>query len=304
MARSTGVYDHQFIHGKEARESLKDVITNLSPKSTPLYSGLGRSTALQSIHSWNSDAYAATSAQNNFPDGGEYDFADLTAPTRYTNVVQSFAQPIKVSWVTNASSTVGGKPYDRMKAKALVEWKKKVEWHLINGSLLSMASSTGAQLKGAINFIDSGNVDSYASLTTLTEAIFEAAMQLIYDDVDVDVAEAYMRINLKRGVSAFTASSTRNVDASDRRLIKPIDVIETDAIPVVKLFAHRDMPANKIMTIVPDAFKVAYLIDPKWDGDVARSGPYLPGAWFGALTLEALEPKAGSVIVNVRRGDE
>ena len=45
------------------------------------------------------------------------------------------------------------------------------------------------------------------------------------------------------------AKDPKNMDQSDRRLIKPIDVIETDTIPVVKLFAHRDMAANKIMTM-------------------------------------------------------
>lgn len=304
MARSTGVYDHQAINAKELRESLKDVITNLSPMSTPLYSGLKRSTAGQLIHSWNSDAYAATTSQQTFPEGGEYSFSDLTAPTRYTNLVQEFVKTLKVSDVTEASDTVGGKAFERQKRKALVEWKKQVEWHLINGSLVSMASSTGAQLKGAINFIDSGNVDSYASLTTLTEVIFEDSMEEIYNDVDVEVAESYMRIKLKQRISSFTASNTRNISADDRRLVKPVDVIETDSIPMVKLFAHRDMPEYKVMTIVPQAFQVAYLIDPYFDSNIARTGTFKPGAWVGNLTLEVLEPKAGSVIANVKKGTE
>lgn len=304
MARSIGVYDHQFAHNKELKEDLLDVITNLSPKKTPLYSGLGTSVARQTIHNWVSDEYGATTSQQTFPEGGDYDFADLTAPTRNVNLVQEFVKTWKVSRKMQASDLVGGKVFDRYKAKALVEWKKQVEWHLINGSLLSMATNVGAQMKGAINFIDSGNVDSYVSLTTLTELIFDNSMEKIYDDTEAEVVEAYMRINLKQRLSSFTASNTRNVSADDRRLIKPIDVIETDAIPMVKLFAHRDMPEWKIMTIVPEAYKVAYLEQPFFDKDIARTGPYMPGAWYGSLTLEALYPKAGAIIANVKRGTE
>lgn len=298
MARSVGVYTATESLGKETREDLLDVLTNISPKKTPLYSGLKTSTATSTVHNWTYDSYARTTSQATHAEGGDFTFADETAPTRGTNVIQPFTRPVKVSWEQNASDTVGGKSLPRLKAKALHEWKLKVEYHLLNGSYVSGATNIGWQMKGAVHFVDSGNVNSYASLSCLTETIFDDLVEELYTDTDAEVVEAYMKIALKKRISSFTASNTRNVSADDRRLIKPIDIIETDAVPMVKLFSHRDMPANKILAIVPEYFRVAYLIKPEYRS-VPSTGSYDAGVWYGSLTLEVLDPKAGALAVNI-----
>lgn len=298
MARSLGVYTTSDSFGKELREDLINLVTNISPKKTPFYSGLKSTTANATVHSWTYDAYARTSSQQTHPEGGDFTFGDQTAPTRGTNVVQGFVGDVKVSWEQNASESAGGKSLPRLKAKALAEWKLQVEYHLLNGSLVSASSNVGFQLKGAVNFVDSGNINSYASLSCLTETIFDDLVEELYTDADAEVAEAYMKIALKKRMSSFTASNTRNVSADDRRLIKPVDVIETDAVPMVKLFAHRDMPDNKILAIIPEYFRVAYLIKPEYR-TVPSTGSYDAGVWYGALTLEVLDPKASALAVNI-----
>lgn len=298
MARSTGVYTTTESYGKELREDLLDIFTNISPKKTPLYTGLKSSSASSSVHNWVYESYTRTTSQSGFPEGGEWTFADLTAPTRGTNVVQEFEEPVKVSWKQNASDNVGGKAFARAKAKAMVDWKLQVEYHLLNGSYVSGATNLAWQLKGAVNFVDSGNINSYASLSCLTETIFDDLVEELYTDTDAETAEAYMKMALKKRISSFTASNTRNVDADDRRLIKPIDVIETDPVPMVKLFAHRDMPDNKILAIVPEYFRVAYLERPAFK-DVPSVGAYDAGVWYGSLTLEVLDPKASALSVNI-----
>lgn len=300
MARQLNAYSHESSYAKELKRDVLDVITNISPVSTPFMSGLGRSKATASLHTWNYETISRTSSQPTFVEGGDLTPAATAAPTLGTNYVQEFARTFSVSWKQQDSETIGGDSVKRAKALALTGWKLDVEYALINGSGMSGGSNSAWQLSGALNFIASGNINSYASLTTLTEAIFNDLAEEIYSDTDASVAEAYMGISLKRAVSAFTTGNTRNIGAGDRRLVNPVDVIETDPVSTVKLFAHRDMPAYKIMMIVPDAWKVAYLRTPEYKDNVAPGYAAHTGTWYGSLTLEGRDPNAGGIAVNVK----
>lgn len=300
MARLSNVYGHEDSYAKELKQDLLDFITDMSPVETPMYTGLGRSKATASLHTWNYETVSRTTSQPTFVEGDQLVPVATSSPTLGTNYVQEFAKTFSVSWKQMDSETVGGDSYKRAKAINLKKWKLDVEYALINGSGMSGGSNSAWQLKGAINFIDSGNVNSYASLTTLTETILNDLAEVVYTDVTTSVAEAYMKMALKRRISSFTAGSTRNVDAGDRRLISPVDVYESDAISMIKLFAHRDMPDYKIMMIVPEAYKVAYLRNPELKEKVITNYAAETSAWYGSLTLEVLDPKAGVVGTNLR----
>lgn len=300
MAKQANAYAHEQSHGKELKRDVSDVIANLSPTETPLYTGLKTTKATASIHTWNYETVSRSSSQSSFVEAGEIVPEATAAPTLATNYVQEFVKPFSVSWKQLASETIGGDSYKRAKGLAMKNWKLAVERDLIAGSPMSGGSNSPWQLKGAINFIDSGNVNSYPSLTTLTEEIFNDIAQKVYDDVSSSVAEAYMKMALKRRVSSFTAGVSRQVDATDRRLISAVDIYEGDVISTIKLFAHRDMVDNKVMLIVPKAFRIAFLEKPNLKENPVTNYAAKTAAWYGSLTLEMDDPGAGAVGTNLR----
>src|SRR5690349_20469594 len=119
------------------RESLLDVITNLSPTETQLSTGLAKSKATASVHSWLVDSYDATtttSTDKKEIEGADYGAGDVVNPTRKTNYTQITRQDWKVSGTEQATTHAGMQsPKAYHMAKAMVHFKNKLEWSLLNG---------------------------------------------------------------------------------------------------------------------------------------------------------------------------
>lgn len=297
MATSQGVYTTNSSAGKELRESLLDIMTDLTPKRTPLFSGLGDSEATQSLHSWLNDEQSRATTSGAATEGAEASFSLDTAPGRPYNLVQEIPVAWKVSDRQKNANVAGPDSVKRAKARALQKMKFHAEYSLIFGSGISGNSGTAWEMKGLRSVLTT-NVASYGSGTTITENILNDVLQKIYDAVDDAPIEAYMPIGVKRKVSGFTAGSTKNVDAEDKRLVNAVDVYESDVASMVKLFAHRDLSAkavggdNFMFALQPEYFKKAWQMKP-YHKDLPANGSYEAGQYNGALTLEYRQEKAG-----------
>ena len=301
---STGVYRTDNGLNKELREDLLDIITDLSPTMTPLYTGLQKSTAKQSFHSWVTDSVSRASATGAVAEGADVTFSDLASPTRVTNFVQEITEPYKVSQKMEDSDSAGmSSQLSYQRTKAMRRWKLKAEYSLLNGTGSSGLSGVAGEMKGLKAAITT-NITSYTSGTSLTESAFNDILQLPFDNVEDDTYEVYTNIELKRAISGFTAGNTKNIQASDKRLINAVDVYESDAAKMVKIFAHRDLAVEnggyRIIAIQPKAFAVAHLHNPE-DKDHPESGPYKAGYIYGSLTLEYRQEAAGAQGVNLVR---
>jgi len=95
---------------------------------------------------------------------------------------------------------------------------------------------------------------------------------------------------LRQKISTFTAGSTRYVDASDRKLTRPIMVYESDG-GVHRIMAHKDVwsstgtPGPMFIGIKEDKWKIAYLRKPVREM-LAKDGDRDNGQIVGELTLE------------------
>lgn len=70
------------------REDLSDIIYDISPTDTPFMSNIGRNSASNTLHEWQTDALAAASATNKQLEGDDAD-ADTASPTtRFGNYTQ------------------------------------------------------------------------------------------------------------------------------------------------------------------------------------------------------------------------
>lgn len=236
------------------REDMIDIVTNVSPKDTPLLSGLPMGPgAKQTLHEYTTATFASQ-AHNAAIESKAYTTVDLTQPTRSSNNTQILDKAVTVSGteavvdgVTNAKSY--------QLNKNIAEHAKDMELAYMAGSRASGLSGTARQMTGIINALTT-NASTRTSGSSLGETDFNNVLNAIWLNTNEVATEVYTGGTLKRDISGFTAGNTKNISADDKRLVRSIDVYESD-FGMVKMFLHRDVPngANA---------KMAVFINPKY----------------------------------------
>lgn len=223
------------------RESLLDAVNMLDPTDTQLLSGIKQGTANNTLHEWIQETLE-TVDENKQPEGGEAPDDVSNDPSRPVNITQIFSRTAKISGseTADALKRVGGNRMNRELTKKMKVLKGDIEFAIIRGSIASGVASNSAasarSLKGVKNWITT-NVTNHSG-TSLTETILNDLFQMVWDK-GANVDAVYTPMKGKRRISAFTAGATKNVDIKDRRLTLAVDVYESDAAKMVKLFAHR-----------------------------------------------------------------
>lgn len=288
------------------REDLLDVITNLSPQETQLFSGMKKSVAHSTLHEWPVDSYDAvtnTSTDKKAVEGADFGAGDVVNPTRKNNHTQIIMQDWKITGTEMAVDHAGmSNPKDYHQAKSMVHWKHKAEWSLIHGVDIAGNAGTAREMGGVFNKITTNSID--AASAALTETLFGDYLQLAWQSGG-NVDAAYLGAKLKRRVSGFTAGGTKNYDQTDKRLVNAIDIYESD-FGVVKLFMHRFV--DSVVAAV-STFNLLLLTESTWKNtplqgrepknyDAPKGGDYEKGSIVGEMTLEALYEQAN---VGVKR---
>jgi len=274
------------------REDLIDVITDVSPDDNPLSTMLARTTASQTLHEWLEDYISRPTSVSAAAEGATATYSDLTQPSRRTNITQIITQTYRVSGTEQAVSVGGmGNPLDYQAAKALREWKNKQEYALIRGVRASGSSGVARQMAG-IQAAVTSHWTARNSGTSLSETEFNAMVKDVWEDVgQSDVFDMVLvPMGLRQKISTFTAGATRYVDASDKRLTRPVMVYESDG-GVHRIFAHKDVNSAAgtvaFLGLKEDKFRIAYLREPKRE-ILAKDGDRDNGQIVGEMTLEIL----------------
>jgi len=290
------------------RESLLDIIVNIDPTEHQLVSGLQRSTASNTLHEWVEDSLE-TVGDNAQVEGATAPTDGANNPSRKQNITQIFAKTAKVSGTEQAINRVGG---DRMAyeiTKKLKALKNDMEFALVRGSIASGVASTAGsgserRLKGIKNWITT-NTTNYSGVS-LTETLLNDLFQTVWDNSGKQVNAVYTSMKGKRRISSFTAGATKNVETTDKRLVNSVDVYQSDAASMVKLFAHRYVtmsgdytaaatPGFDVLALNEGSWAIAYLQgrEPK-SNDLAVTGDYVAKEIVTELTLEARGEKANA----------
>lgn len=290
MAGETFSYDDQSI-----REDLLAVLTNLSPKNTQLVTGLGTSSASSIRHEWLIDTLGAVK-DNFFVEGVDASYVDTTDPTRLVNYTQIFREAFNVTDTERAINSVAfNDRYQYEATKALAELKNDMEYALMRASIACGTGSAGRRMRGIKNSL---SLVTSQSGVSLTETILNNYFQLVWDNTSTEINAVYGDMYMKRKISAFTAGSTKNIAAEDRRLVNAVDVYQADAASNVKLFAHRYVSISgtdtnhDLVCLNEDMFKVAYLRKP-FTRELAKTGDATKGEVVAEATLENRHYNAG-----------
>lgn len=291
------------------RESLLDIVVNIDPTEHQLVSGLQRSTATNTLHEWVEDTLESVGVNAQF-EGGAAPTDAASNPSRKQNITQIFAKTAVVTGTEQAVNRVGG---DRMAyeiTKKLKALKNDIEYALVRGSIASgVASNAGAgsarQLKGIKGWITT-NSTNYSG-ATLTETVLNDMFESVWTGSGKEVNAVYTSMKGKRRISSFTAGATKNVETTDKRLVNSVDVYQSDAASMVKLFAHRYVtvsgdygttatPGFDVLALNEGSWAIAYLQgrEPQTT-DLAVTGDAKSKEIVTELTLEARGEKANAM---------
>jgi len=189
------------------------------------------------VHQWQTDTLAPASSTG-LVEGNDFSIATLTAGTRVTNQCQIFGKDIGVTETQRAENPAGfGDAYTYQLEKGTRETMRNIEKTLMAAVTQSTATSaTSRQMKTLEDFITTTKFTgaSYTGLTgDATHAgVFNAndvnsILNAIWDQggkTDLIV----MNGAYKRQFSALTTSNTRNVLASDKKVVIGVDVYDSD----------------------------------------------------------------------------
>lgn len=277
------------------REDLIPVVTNVSPKDTPLLSGLRRGPdAKNTLHEYATDTFAA-GTDNAAVEASGFTAVDLTQPSRANNKTQIFKDDILVSDTEIAVNGVVNAWQYQME-KGLVEHAKDIETAFMAGTGASGASGVARRLTGVIAALTT-NATTQASAQTLTEAGYNDLLELIYASTNEFPNTAFVGGKLKRTISGFTAGSTKNVDAMDKKLTAAVNVYEGD-FGVQKVVLHRNVAnaasGRDLVLVNTDYHYISYLRPTKVE-KLEKDGDRERAQIVTEVTLEHRGEKTGAV---------
>jgi len=269
------------------REDLSDIISEVSPDANPLYTTLPRTKATQRTHEWAEYYISRPTSVTGTIEGDDASFSDLTATTRRMNKTGIIRRTFAVTDSELESDKVSPKDaYAREMGYAMRRWKNDAEWALLRASLASGDSGVARMLTGIREWVNSnGLVSVNGSGISLSEASFNALELESWNQTDEYVFDLVLVTGtLKQRISGFTAGSTKNIPASDKRLVNSIDVYEGD-FGMHEIRAHKDMLAKDILGIRKELLAVAEF-RPVKHTKLAKTGSSEKGMIEGEFTLE------------------
>ena len=178
------------------REDLSDIIYNISPADTPLFSMAAKTKATNVLHEWSTDALAAIDTANAQLEGGESSRAASTTPTRVHNYCQIMKKNATVTGTQRASDLAGAADMmDLQMAKKGLELRKDIEYALLGPQGETAGGATTARTMRGFNSWINGNGsrgaagadstvataavtdETTAGLRTFTEAMLKDAIK-------------------------------------------------------------------------------------------------------------------------------
>lgn len=302
------------------REELDNFVSMITPTDTPIYSMAGKEKASSKHPEWEFEELDAV-ADNAQPEGNEYSFDAVTAPTRVGNYTQIFTKTFRFSGTQQAVDNAGNaekRAHEMMKkGKAL---RKDIEKSIItnvastntdprrSGGLPTWLTSNVSRNSGTSGGFVGGvtTVETTGTLRAWTKALTDTVLQSIYQEggeVTTVVCSPY-----NKGVFATFMSDT-NVAAfryaagkGTNTIIGTADIYESPWGPV------KVMPNRVMSNSAGDARRV-FALDPgmvKWmslrpiqEDKVAKTGDAENGVLIAEGTLKVVNEAGIGVIADV-----
>lgn len=266
------------------RESLSDVIHDITPMETPGVSAAGRMSVDQTLFEWQTDALRAVNTGNAHLEGDDITSFPAVVPTvRVGNYTQISRELVIISGTLDKVNKAGrAQELAYQVSRRGREMKRDKEAILFEnlggdagGTATARQTATlGAWLKTNISKAGDGANPVYTSgvpsaartdgtQRALTETIFKAVPQAMWTaGANVDAITAFCGPVNKQKISTFSGVVTRNFDISNTprptAVIAAVDVYVSD-FGAVRIMPSRFMRERDIYFFDPEYVSIAVL---------------------------------------------
>ena len=160
------------------------------------------------------------------------------------------------------------------------------------GASAAGSAGTARGSKGVIPWVTT-NLSTAGGGRDLTETIYNDNLQDIFG-TGGNPDTTYVNGWQKRKVTAFSATNTRNIEASSKKLIYSVDVYESD-FGLQRVILDRYMPTDKLAQLQKDMWSIA-MLRPVKHTPIAKLGSSRAGMVEAEWTVVSFEEKASGVI--------
>ena len=266
---------------------MSDIITNISPEDTPLWSRIARTRATAVTHEWLEDSLGEPRT-NKHPEGYTYTTEAVTPRTRLNNYTQIMHRGIHVTQTQEVVLKYGLRSETAYQMqKTLKELAFDCEQALIQQDTKMLGSMDEARQFGGLPYwVVTNNF-------TATKLTFDEINNALEQTWNIGGKPSVLLVSprSKRIISTFTAGNTKYMEGNKtRRLTQMISVLETD-FGTLQCLVDRFMPDDTVYGLSPEYMKKAFLRlfrqgDMPEMSDMHRK--YVKGEW----TLEMRAEKA------------
>lgn len=293
--------------GRGNREDLVDMVYDISPTETPVFSALPRSEATAVLHEWTRDALAAA-AENAQIEGDDATITTAGVKGRLNNRCCISSKTPGVTMTQMAVKKTGMQ--DEMAyqiGKHMKELKRDIEVMLTANTAKVAGDDTTARKSAGlptwlidnVNAIganptgDGSNTATNGTQRVLQESFAQEVSQECYDNGGEPTLMVCGTFN-RRIVSGFAGNQNRNVDASAKKLVNSITIYEDD-FNVLKVVADRFCLSRNVLLLDTENAKLSWL-RPIEVQELAKTGDSIRKLVIGEWTLEVSEPRAHGII--------
>jgi hypothetical protein len=259
---------------------------------------IGKSKANATYHEFPEDVLADAAANAHVE--GEKDTAVAAAArTRSGNYTQIMKKGYIVSNTQQAVKTAGvADEYNYNMLKAMKELAKDLELAITTQTTAAKGSTTVARTMAGIPGLVKTNVMANGGTTrAITQAIITGALKAAWE-AGGEPNKLICSGTQKVAISGLTTSNTKNVDATKKKVVEAIDVIDTD-FGRIEIVASRFMTDTSVFVLDPQYISIAWL-RPFKKKDLPDDSDGKAGMITGEMTLELRGEKGQAIISDLK----
>jgi hypothetical protein len=299
------------------REDLTDVIHDISPQKTPFMSNIGKGSAEQKNHEWQTDILAAADGTNKVIEGDDPSNDSATPTVRLSNYTQLMDKVIQVASSNRVGSKAGrGDELSYQRTKRIKEIKRDMEARL-TGNYASAAGAAGTAREcagfeawiqtnksrgtGGSSTAFSGGVQ--AAATDGTQRAFDESMLKTVlascADNGGEPSLVLMGSFNKQAASTFDGIAQQRRDTGDKMavIVAGADVYVHDFGRINMVYSQFSRTRSALV-VDPDMWKLCYYQPFKVE-DLAKTGHSDRQLLSVEFTLEACNELASGVVADL-----
>lgn len=294
-------------------EHVTNIIQNVSPYDTPLYTMAKKGKAEATYTEWPVESLAAVDTNNANIEGDDATNDVSSTPARVGNFCQLFDKVAQITTTQSAIKKYGATDeFDRQVVKKGKELKRDIESiFFLNQARVVGAAGTAQKMRSLPSWLTSnvsrGAGGANGSATTaatdgtqrnFTEALFKAVIVAAATNANdmptVVMAGPANRANLS---SQLSGNTTRFYEMKEGTLNASISVYRSD-YGDMKLVMNRFQRERDMWLINPDYLEIRAL-EPIQYQDLATTGLSKRGQLYGNLTIAVLSEAAHGVVADL-----